>query len=149
VHKLSAAYLSLLILTIATAAVVALYFNDAPVASGRRLVMPNSAKAYTLLLADTEAERKRGLGDRKSLSQNEGMLFVDEQQGRQCFWMKDMRFAIDIIWVDNDKRITAIERNLDPSSYPQTYCAEGQYVIELNAGEAGKNNLKAGQRLFF
>lgn len=149
VPKRGIAYGLLLLLAIATSALVALYFNDAPAVRGNRLVMPGSAKTYSLLVARTPEAQKRGLGNRNELPRNVGMLFVHDNVSPQCYWMKDMRFPIDIIWTDPHKTIVAIEPNVQPDNYPQTYCADAQYVIELNAGEAAKNNLHVSQKLSF
>jgi uncharacterized protein len=148
VLKGSVTYCLLIVLTLLT--LVALFYLDSTQsAPGRRLLMPNSAKAYTVREATTPAEQEQGLSDLERLPQNEGMLFVGDDQMKRCFWMKDMRFAIDIIWVASDKRITHIEESVKPSTYPDSYCATGQYVIELNAGEADKNSLRTGQQLSF
>lgn len=104
---------------------------------------------YDLRVARTESEHRKGLGGTESLAADQGMLFVYKQPQKLCFWMKDMRYAIDIIWVDAAKNIAAIERNVDPTTHPKTFCNDGSYVIELRAGEALRHNLKQGQRLSF
>jgi uncharacterized protein len=149
VPKRLVAYWFLLLITIATALVIALYFNDTPSVNGRRMAMPKSAKTYQLLVADSPDEQKTGLGNRKQLPQNEGMLFINDRMEERCLWMKDMHFAIDIIWLNEQKRVTAIQADTQPDSYPQTYCAPAQYVIELNAGEAAKNKLNVGDHVDF
>ena len=108
-----------------------------------------SKGTYHLEVATTDAAQQRGLGGRRKLAQNGGMLFVFSAQSQQCFWMKDMRFPIDIIWADSSKRVTRIEHDLSPATYPHEYCAPAQYVIELNAGTADNNGLKTGQKLDF
>ena len=60
-------------------------------------------------------------------------------------WMKDMHFNIDIIWLNESTRITSIAPDLSPSTYPQTYCADAKYVVELPAGEAARQGLRVGQ----
>lgn len=112
-------------------------------------LLQTQRQTYVLEAVTTPASQKRGLGGRESMPQNQGMLFPYDREDKRCFWMKSMRFPIDIIWVDSRKRITHVEAGLQPSSYPQTYCAQAQYVIELNSGEARKNNLKAGLQLTF
>ena len=115
----------------------------------RTLVLRN--RHYHMLVAATEEEQHRGLGDRDSLARNEGMLFVFEEPAVQCFWMKDMHFALDIIWLDAQKKVVYIEKNVSPDTFPKSYCpAEpAEYVIELNAGEVTRNHLAVGQRLSF
>lgn len=100
--------------------------------------------------ADTDQTRLKGLSGRESLDSDSGMLFIFEQPARECIWMKNMRFSIDIIWLDEAKTISKIERNVSPETYPATFCQdETMYVIELNAGEAEKLGLELGQKLNF
>jgi len=73
------------------------------------------------------------------------MLFKYENVEKRCMWMKDMKFNIDILWLDGNNRISSIVRDLSPTTYPQSYCADAKYVIELKAGEADKHNLRVGQ----
>ncbi len=104
---------------------------------------------YELMIAATEQAQQKGLGGRAQLAQDHGMLFVFEKPAAQCFWMKDMRFPIDIIWLDSAKRVTYVAPNVAPDSYPQQYCGDAttKYVIELNAGEVQRAGIKLGDRL--
>jgi uncharacterized membrane protein (UPF0127 family) len=104
---------------------------------------------YTVRAAETAGDQARGLGNRNALPEDQGMLFVYNGDRQRCFWMKDMRFAIDMIWVDSNKAVTHIEPNVQPDTYPQTFCYVGSYVIELNAGEAARNSLQTGQKITF
>lgn len=104
---------------------------------------------YRLEVVTTEEDQQKGLSDRDRLAQDTGMLFAYSAEDDRCFWMKDMRLDIDIIWLDTEKRITHIEPDLSPKTYPEDYCARAQYIIELNAGEAAKNALKPGDTLDF
>jgi uncharacterized membrane protein (UPF0127 family) len=107
---------------------------------------------YRLEIAATEMQQEKGLGDRDSIPTDRGMLFTYTAPGRYCYWMKDMRFPLDIIWFDAQKRVVKIEQNLQPNTYPKTYCPADknvQYVIELNAGQAAELQLQLGQQLKF
>lgn len=90
-------------------------------------------------LAQTDAEVKKGLSGKLSLDQNKGMFFLFSQAGIYRFWMPNMHFPIDIIWIDSNKRIIGIEQNVsnefDPAN-PRFYVspAPAQYVLEVNAG---------------
>lgn len=109
-----------------------------------------NGQTYTLSVADTDAERTKGLGDRASMASNVGMLFVFSAPGRQCFWMKDMHFSLDMIWADSNKRVVQVAKDLSPATYPNVYCANNaQYVIELNAGQAAKAHIADGTVLNF
>ena len=111
--------------------------------------LKTDAKTYTLMIANTDAGRQRGLGGRASLASDRGMIFVFDEAGTECFWMKDMQFSLDMIWLSNDKKITKIETNVTPATYPKQFCGDEttRYVIELNAGEAERAGLHVGMVL--
>ncbi len=103
-------------------------------------------------LAETETERRDGLSKKNGLENNEGMLFLFPQKNIQPpFWMKDMEFAIDIIWID-DGKIVQINENVQP---PEAKTPDEElilytvnqpidYVLEVNAGFIEKNNIEKG-----
>ena len=104
---------------------------------------------YALEVAATAAGLRQGLSGRTSMPRHTGMLFVFQKEGRQCFWMKDMRFPLDIIWVDSQKKVKHVARGLSPDTYPNAFCQAARYVIELPAGEAAKTGIHKGQTLQF
>lgn len=110
-----------------------------------------AGKDFRLLVADSPAERAKGLGGRKFLQEDTAMIFVFDTSDIQGFWMKGMEFSIDIIWIDGEKRIVHIEENISPDSYPKVFSPEQEslHVLEANAGFASENNLKEGDRLNF
>jgi len=90
------------------------------------------------------------------LAENEGMLFIFENEGYFGIWMKDMNFPIDIAWLDKDKKIISIEKNVDPETYPKVFYAQKNdlpilslYVLETSAGFLGKNNIQIGDFVDF
>lgn len=99
----------------------------------------------------TPAARQQGLSDRDSLPRSSGMLFVFESPQDACFWMKDMRFSIDMVWIDSNKRVVKIMEDVSPETYPESFCPESpaQYVLEVNSGDAKRNNITVGSRLDF
>jgi uncharacterized protein len=109
----------------------------------------DTIKNYKLSKAVTPEQQERGLSGTSAMAKTVGLLFIFKDYKEQCFWMKDMKYNLDIIWTDAQKRITRIEKNLSPNTYPSSYCAKGQYVIELNAGEADKSGMQKGQTLSF
>ncbi|MBI2452803.1 MAG: DUF192 domain-containing protein [Parcubacteria group bacterium] len=100
-------------------------------------------------IADTLRFQIRGLSGRPSLGEREGMLFVYENPQVLSFWMKDMRFAIDIIWIDGNGIIVRIAANVSPDTFPQTFSSmvPVQYVLEVPAGWAERHGVVAGDRL--
>lgn len=104
---------------------------------------------YSLELVDINTTRTQGLSGRQSLGQNNGMLFDFKKDDNWQIWMKDMNFAIDILWLNNKKQIIAIKNNVLPQNFPETYGADqkSRYVIELPAGTANNQNIKIGDTL--
>jgi hypothetical protein len=106
---------------------------------------------FGLQVADSDSARQAGLSGRKSLAAHAGMLFSYPSSAVRCYWMKDMNFSLDIIWLNTLKRIEYIQTDASPKSYPQQYCPHqpARYVIELNAGTAQSVGLHNGQLLHF
>jgi len=94
---------------------------------------------------------ERGLSGRLSMPEDQGMLFIFDEPGKQCFWMKGMKFALDIIWLDEYKKVVTLKESVQPDSYPDSFCpsALAQYVIEVNAGVADKAYVSEGSQLQF
>jgi uncharacterized membrane protein (UPF0127 family) len=120
-----------------------------PVYATETLQLQN--RTISLEVADTQAKQELGLGQRDSLANNKGMIFTYAQEKELCFWMKDMHFPIDMVWLDGDKRVIHLEANVSPDTYPKTYCPDkpAQYVVELNANVAGQSGIRIGQQLKF
>jgi uncharacterized membrane protein (UPF0127 family) len=91
---------------------------------------------YYLQLAITPAQQELGLGERAKLPLHEGMLFVYHSSTTRCFWMKGMKFALDMIWLSSSDDVVSVQPDVLPKYYPSTYCAEAEDVIELDAGQA-------------
>lgn len=102
-------------------------------------------------IADTNTKRENGLSWRKEILPNEGMLFVFDREGYYGFWMKDMNFSIDIIWLDKNKKIIHTEHNVTPQTYPKTFNSPtpSLYVLETAAGFSVENNIKIGDFIAF
>lgn len=102
-------------------------------------------------ISDTDEERSRGLSGHKTLLLNEGMLFVFERPSRYGFWMKDMNFGIDIIWIDENKKIIYMEENILPESFPKIFQpnASALYVLEVPSGLIFANKIKIGDSVIF
>ncbi len=104
-------------------------------------------------LAVTDQERQKGLMFREGINPDQGMLFVFEREGIHSFWMKNMKFSIDIIWVDRDKRIVHIEENVPPCKTEDcpSYAPEvfSKYVLEIKGGFSKEYGLELYDRLEF
>ncbi len=101
-------------------------------------------------IADTPASRRKGLGGREKLEKGRGMLFVFDEPDIYPFWMKDMRFPIDIIWILDDKVVEIWEDAPPPtgSNIPRyTPKNKANFVLEIPAGEVERYNIKIGDRV--
>jgi uncharacterized membrane protein (UPF0127 family) len=117
-----------------------------------KVFLPN-AFAITAEVAISDEERQLGLMFREKLNSDQGMLFVFKDEDLHFFWMKNMKFSIDILWLDRKKRIVHVERNVPPCKKPPcaSYSSKipAMYVLEIQAGLADKNKLKLYDRLEF
>ncbi len=102
-------------------------------------------------LALTLVEQEQGLSGRKILAPDEGMLFVFSKPSVNYFWMKDMNFPIDMIWLDENLKVIYLKKEAQPESYPETFGpgVDNSYVLEVSAGFSEKNNLKEGDSIEF
>lgn len=90
---------------------------------------------WSVEYADTESERVLGLGKRASLPQASGMLFIFPQADRYQFWMKDMEFPLDLVFIAGGK-VESLVQNVAPEEMG-LISPRGpvKYVLEVNAGE--------------
>ncbi len=103
------------------------------------------------LVADSFLKRMIGLMFRNELSGRECMLFIFGRPGRYGIWMKNMRFSIDVVWIDDKFNVVDYAQNLKPCSkiicrtyYPET---ESKYIIEAEAGFVKSNNLRKRMKI--
>ncbi|MBI2633565.1 MAG: DUF192 domain-containing protein [Parcubacteria group bacterium] len=103
-------------------------------------------------IADTRLRQAQGLSGRESMSQNQGMLFVFNKEIVAPFWMNKMKFPIDIIWIDKDKKIVDIVKDapipLNDTSIPIFMPASvAQYVLEIAVGMSERYGFKVGDEV--
>ena len=112
---------------------------------------------YTVDMAVTPEDRQQGLSGRESMAQDVGMLFVFEEERPLHFWMKDMHFPLDIIWIDGQCQLAGVSADV-PTPPPNANNADvpraqsdspALYVFEVNAGEWARNGMSAGDRVEF
>jgi len=108
-------------------------------------------KTYSVEVRDSNLERSKGLSGHKALLDNEGMLFIFEKPGSYGFWMKEMLFPIDIIWIDENFVINHIESAVSPETYPKVFypTSEILYVLEVSSGQASSSKIKIGDTVKF
>ena len=90
--------------------------------------------------------REKGLSDHEPLAADEGMLFIFPTEGTYSFWMKDMRFPIDVLWISREKKVVDMWQNATPESFPLAFTPKtvAMYVLELPADFATHNNVRIG-----
>ncbi|MEM4398145.1 MAG: DUF192 domain-containing protein [Candidatus Woesearchaeota archaeon] len=132
---------------------VLFYFITMPLSESKNVCFEN--KCIKAEVKDEQKERELGLMFRENLPENEGMLFIFEENVNYAFWMKNMKFNIDIIFIDENKKIVSITKNAFPCNKPDKECElyysnqSYKYVIEVIANFTEKYNIKEGQKVYF
>lgn len=110
-------------------------------------------ETFNVQIVEKPPELQKGLSGRGSMPANQGMLFVFPNKGDYPFWMKDMEFPLDIIYI-NDNKVVTIHEEVPAPLYPnenlQVYRSKvpANKVLELNAGSVRKFNIKVGDEVF-
>jgi hypothetical protein len=103
-------------------------------------------------IADTLLKKGIGLMRKKHLPEDEGMLFTFDNDGFPSIWMMNMSFPIDIIWINNEKKVVHIVKDAQPckitctSYFPKK---AARYVLEVNSNFTEKHNIKIGSTVEF
>ncbi len=103
-------------------------------------------RTIRVMIMATPVARAQGLSGTPSLKSDEGMLFVFPEEGMYAFWMKDMLFSIDILWISARGEVVHIEKGVSPDTYPTSFTSNvpAQYVLEVPAGFATTHGIKIG-----
>jgi uncharacterized protein len=108
---------------------------------------------FEVELVTTPAQRSQGLMFRRKLDHNKGMLFVFEEEDIHSFWMKNMFIALDMVWINKEKQVVYISKNVQPCKSdpcPQIHPEQKAiYVLEVNAGVCERIGLRVGDALSF
>jgi len=106
-------------------------------------------KEVEVYLADDPRIRTRGLSNKTYLPEEKGMLFVFEKPDQYSFWMKEMNFSIDMVWIDEEGEVVFVKENAAPESYPMLFTPPkpALYVLEVNAGYARELGLTVGTKV--
>ena len=121
-----------------------LFLNKKDASSHKKIIIGN--RVMRAENAESVMEKQKGLSGRNFMRKNNGMLFTFSQSDYYSFWMKDMKFPIDIIWIDENLRIINIEKNITPDTFPKKFIPQlpAKYVLEVNGGWSDKNEIKEG-----
>lgn len=116
------------------------------------LILPDG-KTLQVEVARTEEKRALGLMFRTALAEDHGMLFIFEQSGLHRFWMKNTLIPLDMVWMDDRKRVIHIEYQVPPCKLDPCPVygpsADSLYVLEVISGVASREKLRPGQTLTF
>lgn len=135
--------LSIIVILIAGGGIIA---SQMQACHNIKVTLPDST-IITAEVADSFAERNRGLSNRDHLAADKGMLFLFSSSDRYSFWMKDTRIPLDLIWI-KDNRVVDLaslepeQRNTIPQYTPRE---EATAVLELNQGQAALHGITVGQ----
>lgn len=116
------------------------------------MICIENKKCFNVFLATNSETRQIGLSNYGSLDENFGMLFIFQEENIPSFWMKNMNFSIDLIWIDSDNKIIGFEKNMNKCLencslyYPDNLI---KYAIEINSGLINKYNLKINDSVSF
>lgn len=109
---------------------------------------------FNIEVADEDKERVKGLSERKNLAEDKGMVFVFDKKGKYGFWMRNVNFPLDIIYISDDT-IVDIIKNAEPKALDATDIPiyepkqEANYVLEINGGLSDKLEIQIGDKVKF
>lgn len=116
-------------------------------------VVTINSHSFKVTVASSQKDLEIGLSETKSLPQDQGMLFLFQKPGYYSFWMKNMKFPIDIIYINNDTIVTIINNAQVPSNQINlpVYIPTGPLnkVLEIGNGLAQKYNFKNGDKVTY
>jgi len=113
-----------------------------------RMIVPNGV--ITVEVVDTPELRRMGLSGREAIKDSEGMLFeFATKSSDNCFWMKDMQFSIDMVWLNDEKQVVTVEKDVSPETFPESFCPTEPvlYGLEITSGQADKLGIELGESL--
>lgn len=121
--------------------------QDGPQLALQRVELTAGMHRIDAQVAQTPQERQTGLMYRQEMPAHEGMLFIFDQPGVQCFWMKNTLLPLTAAFVADDGTIVNLA-DMKPQT-TDSHCSARpvRYVLEMNQGWFGKKGIKAGFRL--
>ncbi len=143
-----------LVVVIVSGVLVASYLSMGEESSGLKTAnLLIGDKKLEVEVADSASARATGLSYHKSLGEDKGMYFIFSSLSSHSFWMKDMNFPIDIIWI-KDNRVVGVSENVSHQPGAQLWQLKSysppdpvNRVLEVNAGWFLKNGIKIGDRV--
>jgi len=106
--------------------------------------------SFKVEVADTPAKREMGLQYRQELADDRGMIFIFPVESQQSFWMKNTPIALDMIFINRDRKIVGIVEQTTPFSLEsRSVPAPSQYVLEIRGGLAKRYGIQSGDSVRF
>lgn len=143
-------YFGLLFLAVGAAGLAALFFYRTPPSPTEHLPRGEfGGVSLRIEFATTSAAREKGLGGRKVIPSDYGMLFVFPKDDYYGFWMKDTLVPLDMFWLDDKGQVVYTAQDVATSSYPNVFYppVPARYVLETVAGFAAAHGIATGTPL--
>jgi len=111
-------------------------------------------QTFDVEVADEDEERIKGLSDRDSLDKDKGMIFIFEEKSKYGFWMKNVNFPLDLIYI-SDNTIVDIVKNAEPVAEDSTDIQiyepkeDANYVLEIYGGLSDEYGFEIGNEVTF
>jgi uncharacterized membrane protein (UPF0127 family) len=127
--------------------ITVLLVSSKATASESRLSIANKL-SLNIKIADNDSARMKGLMFVRNLPENEGMLFIMEDEAQVNMWMKNTYIPLDMIFINSNKEIVSMAENTKPLS-TEIISSKNKvkYVLEINGGLAKKSGLKIGDKI--
>ncbi|AKM80402.1 TPA: DUF192 domain-containing protein [Candidatus Saccharibacteria bacterium] len=125
---------------------------DQQQASAEKIPVQIGRGTYQVQILSTPENRDKGLSGTEKLDKTEGRLFVFPESDKWSIWMKDMKFPIDIVWLDSEKRVVHLVKDAQPDSYPETRFTPkkvARFVLEFPAGSIERSNIQLSSKATF
>ncbi len=100
-------------------------------------------------IVDTPELREQGLSGRSEIGDQNGMLFVFNEPDYHSIWMKDMQFAIDVVWISPDLTVVGVEKNVTPNTYPKSFRPPKPvlYILETDVHYTDTMGIRVGDKV--
>lgn len=137
------------IIVIALGVIIALYMKTLAKRESTTAVLRVGQASYQVATLDTVASQAMGLSGLPTMAENVGALFVFGTVDPRYFWMHDMRFSLDVVWI-RDGVVIGLQENIPHPAANDGQIARFQssepcnWVLELNAGQIAKQGIKVG-----
>ncbi len=129
------------------------FIDDKVLYEKKRIDIQIGNKRIHAEIVTDEKDLQKGLSGRPYLENETGMLFIFPRASinDSGIWMKDMSFPLDVLWLDKNRTVITIVKDMEPGTYPQVFypTKDASYVIELSKDELSGSGIKVGDSVDF